>query len=316
MSETTQTTPTEEKAVKKGKGLHKRNPHNADYDFNALTQTQPELKAFVKTNQYGTQTIDFADAKAVLMLNKALLAHFYGVKNWEIPRNYLTPPIPGRADYIHYMADLLAKSNDGEIPTGESVKVLDIGSGANCIYPIIGVAAYGWSFVASDIDEPAINAINATIGANENLKGKIEARLQRNPKNIFNSMMEVNEKFDFTMCNPPFHKSRREATKGTHRKLKNLTKEKQKEATLNFNGQAHELWCEGGEIAFITTMIKQSVDKADQVKWFSTLVSKKENLDVIKKVLKEVNTKKVKVIDMKQGNKVSRIVAWTFQDKK
>jgi len=316
MSEETQTTDTKEKAVKKSKGLHKRNPHNADYDFDALSKSQPELEAFVKTNQYGTKTIDFADAKAVLMLNKALLAHFYGVKNWEIPRNYLTPPIPGRADYIHYMADVLAKSNDGEIPTGETVKVLDIGSGANCIYPIIGSAAYGWNFVASDIDEPAINAINATVAANENLKGKIEARLQRNPKNIFNSMMEVNEKFDFTMCNPPFHKSRREATKGTHRKLKNLTKEKQKEATLNFNGQAHELWCEGGEIAFITTMIKQSVEKADQVKWFSTLVSKKENLAVIKKVLKEVDTKKIRIIDMKQGNKVSRIVAWTFQDKK
>ena len=307
-----ETTEASEKKVKKGKGLHKRNPHNEDYDFDALVQSEPKLKDFIKTNQYGTTTIDFADAKAVLMLNKALLSHFYNVKHWNIPANYLTPPIPGRADYIHYMADLLAKSNEGEIPTGESVKVLDIGAGANCIYPIIGAAAYGWNFVAADIDQTAINSINSTVINNESLEGKIEARLQRNPNNIFDSMMEVNEQFDFTMCNPPFHKSRREATKGTHRKHKNLTKEKQKEATLNFNGQAHELWCTGGEIAFITTMIKQSATKATQVKWFSTLVSKKENLAVIYKVLKQVDAKKVKTIEMKQGNKISRIVAWTF----
>lgn len=299
--------------IKKGKGLHKRNPHNENYDFDALIQSQPELEAFVKTNQYGTKTIDFADAKAVLMLNKALLSHFYGVKNWEIPKNYLTPPIPGRADYIHYMADVLAQSSDGEIPRGEAVKVLDIGSGANCIYPIIGVAAYGWNFVASDIDEPAIKSINDTVKANENLTGKIEARLQRNPNNIFDSMIKEDDRFDFAMCNPPFHKSRREATKGTHRKLKNLTKDKQKEATLNFNGQAHELWCAGGEIAFITTMIKQSAHYASQVRWFSTLVSKKENLTVIYKVLKQVKAETVKTIEMKQGNKVTRIVAWRFK---
>jgi 23S rRNA (adenine1618-N6)-methyltransferase len=296
---------------KKDKGLHPRNPHNANYDFEALTQSQPDLKAFIKTNQFGTMTIDFADAKAVLMLNKALLSHFYDLKNWEIPKNYLTPPIPGRADYIHYMADLI--SNEGEIPTGDRVKVLDIGSGANCIYPIIGTSAYDWNFVATDIDQTAIDSINATIAANERLQGKIEARLQRNEANIFDSMIKADDTFTFTMCNPPFHKSRREATKGTHRKLKNLTKEKQKEATLNFNGQAHELWCKGGEIAFITTMIKQSSAYAQQVTWFSTLVSKKENLAVIKKVLKQVKAKKVEVIEMKQGNKVSRIVAWSFE---
>lgn len=311
MSDITETE-IKEKPVKKGKGLHKRNPHNADYDFDALVQSQPELKAFVKTNQYGTTTIDFADAKAVLMLNKALLSHFYDVKNWELPKNYLTPPIPGRADYIHYMADLLAKSNEGEIPTGEAVKVLDIGTGANCIYPIIGASAYGWNFVATDIDRPAFNAIDATIKANASLTGKIESRFQINPNNIFDHMIEKDDHFDFTMCNPPFHNSRREATKGTHRKLRNLSKDKQQEATLNFNGQAHELWCTGGEINFITNMIKQSKAKATQVGWFSTLVSKKDNLPVIYKVLKQVEAKTVKTIDMKQGNKVTRIVAWSF----
>jgi 23S rRNA (adenine1618-N6)-methyltransferase len=43
------------------------------------------------------------------------------------------PSIPGRADYIHYIADLLAESNNGIIPRSWD-QGLDIGIGANCIY--------------------------------------------------------------------------------------------------------------------------------------------------------------------------------------
>jgi 23S rRNA (adenine1618-N6)-methyltransferase len=296
--------------VKKDKGLHPRNKHNDNYDFDALVETSPELKQYVKKNQYGTLTIDFAEPKAVLALNRALLAHFYGVTNWSIPKNYLTPPIPGRADYLHYMADLLAK--DGI--DSENVTVLDIGTGANCIYPIIGASTYNWKFVGTDIDTTAINCAQQTADTNEILKGKITTRLQDNVENIFNGIILKDDKFAFTMCNPPFHKNRREATKGNHRKVKNLSKDKQAEALLNFGGQANELWYSGGEINFITKMIKQSVQKAPQVIWFSTLVSKKENLKVIYDVLRSVEAKRVETIKMKQGNKETRIVAWSFQE--
>jgi 23S rRNA (adenine1618-N6)-methyltransferase len=35
--------------------------------------------------------------------------------------------------------------------------VLDIGTGASCIYPILGQTVYQWHFVASDIDPISIN---------------------------------------------------------------------------------------------------------------------------------------------------------------
>jgi 23S rRNA (adenine1618-N6)-methyltransferase len=111
------------------------------------------------------------------------------------------------------------------------------------------------------------------------------------------------------MCNPPFHTSEEEATKGTMRKLKNLKKDG---ATgLNFGGQANELWCNGGESLFIKRMIKQSVTVKNQVDWFTTLVSKKENLPKIVKHLDKIKAD-YKVIDMAQGHKRSRIVAWRF----
>lgn len=87
--------------------LHPRNKHNGQYDFSLLTENCPSLKKFVQLNPYGKQTINFFNPQAVKALNKALLVTHYGIRYWDIPKNYLCPPIPGRADYIHYIADLI-----------------------------------------------------------------------------------------------------------------------------------------------------------------------------------------------------------------
>ena len=120
--------------------LHPRNRHGGRYDFAMLTACCPELAAHVAANAFGDDSIDFADPLALRALNRALLRHFYGVGTWDIPARYLCPPIPGRADHLHYLADLLAASDGGEIPRGTDVRVLDIGTGANLVYPLIGHA--------------------------------------------------------------------------------------------------------------------------------------------------------------------------------
>ena len=296
------------------KGLHPRNLHNGRYDFPALIKQDPRLKAYVSENIYGDLSIDFSNPEAVLSLNAALLSYFYDVKKWSIPKNYLCPPIPGRADYIHYMADLLAESNGGVVP--KEVKVLDVGVGANCIYPIIGSSIYGWEFVGSDVDDISIKSAKSIVQNNETLNGKIEIQKQENPDNIFTGIIAKKDCFAFTLCNPPFHTSEEEASRGSQRKNRNLTKQKTKNSSLNFGGQANELWCPGGEVAFIRKMITQSVVHRNKVLWFSTLVSKKENLKSIYKALKLVNPQDVQTIEMKQGQKVTRIVAWSFIEKK
>lgn len=301
---------------KQTKTLHPRNFHNERYDFKALIKSAPDLEQFVSLNKYDDLSIDFANPQAVLSLNKALLAHFYNIKNWEIPKDYLCPPIPGRADYIHYIADLLAWANEGKIPTGAKISALDIGIGANCIYPIIGNSVYGWKFVGSDIDEVAISCAKTFIKANESLENNVECRIQPDSNEIFKGIINENEKFDFVICNPPFHKSKKEAQTGQIRKVSNLTKTEVKEPILNFGGQSNELWCNGGEVSFIINMIKQSVLHANDCFWFTTLVSKKENLQVIYKNLKKEKPFVIKTIEMKQGQKISRFVAWTFLDKK
>ena len=292
--------------------LHPRNKHRFGYNFKELSKKYKELQQYVFVNSYHKESIDFSNPLAIIALNKALLLNYYGISNWDLPENYLCPPIPGRADYIHYVADLLGSTNENIIPKGKSIKVLDVGIGANCIYPIIGQHEYGWSFVGSDIDAFAIKSANNIIRIN-NIQD-IYCRIQPDKSNVFHHVIKPDEKFDLTICNPPFHSTRAEAINNSAKKLKNLSSEADPKFELNFGGQNGELWTPGGEKTFILKMIHESKALKDQCFWFSSLVSKKLNLPVFYHVLKYLKATDVKTIQMKQGQKVSRILAWTFLD--
>jgi len=304
------------KTTQEKTSLHPRNLHRLRYDFDTLIQNHHELKEFVFVNEHHIETIDFSDPKAVKSLNKSLLTTYYDIQNWDIPPDYLCPPIPGRADYIHHIADLLANSNNGIIPMGETIFGLDIGVGANCIYPLLGNAIYDWNFVGTDIDADALNNCVKIIEKNPKLIDVISLQLQANPRFIFKDIILPEDKFAFTICNPPFHATEEEATKGTIRKINNLENTKTTKPVLNFGGKNTELWCEGGELTFITQMVYESTKYPLQCFWFTTLVSKSSHLSSIYKTLNKVNAATVKTIDMAQGQKTSRIVAWTFLSEK
>ncbi|OCG79420.1 23S rRNA (adenine(1618)-N(6))-methyltransferase RlmF [Gilliamella sp. Occ4-3] len=294
--------------------LHCRNKHRNGYDFAKLIKILPELSRYVNQNSYGNLSIDFADPLAVKLLNKALLFNDYQINYWDIPDGFLCPPIPGRADYIHYLADLLAQDSQNSIPTGKQIRVLDIGVGANVIYPIIGCAEYGWSFVGSDINPVAIKVALLITQANRLLKNTLQCRLQKDSGSIFKHIIKPNEFYVLTLCNPPFHASAEGALVSTQTKLKKLGKliNSTQKTVLNFGGQHAELWCQGGERAFISNMINESTQYKTQCLWFTSLVSKKETLSVINKKLKQAAVVESRIIPMAQGQKVSRFVAWTF----
>ncbi len=294
--------------------LHPRNRHQGRYDFPQLIKSSPELGRFMITNPHGKPSIDFADPEAVRVFNRALLKAQYGIQHWDIPADYLCPPIPGRADYLHGLADLLATDNDGEIPRGAMIQVLDVGVGANCIYPLLGHVDYRWRFLGSDIDPVALGAAKAIVQAN-GLGKVISLRQQGNARQILAGLLKSDERFDVTLCNPPFHASRDEATRGSQRKWRALGKAdpKRKLPVLNFGGQNNELWCEGGEIRFVSQLVNESVALGQQVLWFSSLVSKASNLPGIEAALNKAGAVEHRVLEMGQGQKQSRLVAWTFQ---
>ena len=302
--------------MKKTKTLHKTNPHNQEYNFDELCTSYPALKEYVLINKYNNESIDFFNTKAVLALNKALLKHYYKIENYDLPQQHLIPPIPGRADYIHYLAQYLMQNNNNTIPRGKDVKILDIGTGANCIYPIIASSAYDWDLVASDSSQESLDIAKNIVASNTSLNNKVEFRFQNKQSDVLKNIVSNDEYFMASICNPPFHKSQEDASEASSRKIKNLKKDEYAKTVLNFSGTASELWCQGGEVEFISKLISQSTLYKKNFFCFSTLVSKKEHLSIFERKLKNLKAIDIKILEMKQGQKISRILVWSFLSKK
>tara|TARA_R110002072_G_scaffold1632_1_gene13840 strand:- start:148 stop:996 length:849 start_codon:yes stop_codon:yes gene_type:complete len=281
--------------------VHPENPFAKDYDFDFLVQHSPDLKKFVFVNEYGNQTITFEDKQAVKVLNRALLKAYYGLDHWDIPEHNLCPPIPGRLDYLLHVAELIPKTK---------LSLLDIGTGANLIYPILATCHFNWQCTASEVDLDALKNAQEIIDSNKVLQ-KIALRRQRFKSSILEHIIQPGDNFDVVVCNPPFFKNRTDAEQQNQRKVRNLQLEGGER--LNFGGLANELWYKGGEEAFIKKMAGESVLFKDQVHWFSSLVSQKENLKNIKRAINKTDPAEVKVIEMEQGNKKSRFVAWNYR---
>jgi 23S rRNA (adenine1618-N6)-methyltransferase len=302
---------------------HPRNRYQGHYDLKSLLESDPDLARFALPNRAQAPSIDFAHPEAVKALNRALLRQYYGIRDWDFPPQYLCPPIPGRADYIHHLADLLAvnarangrlpKSGAGggkeALPRGPEIRVLDIGTGANLIYPILGHCEYGWSFVGTDLDPVALESARKILAANPGLGQAVELREQTASPSILDGIIRPGERFEITMCNPPFHASAEEAHEVNLRKWRNLGRA----PVSNFGGQSNELWVEGGEVAFITRMIDESRAFGSQCLWFTSLVSKETTLPLLYTAIQRAQALEYRVIDMEQGQKRSRLIAWTYR---
>lgn len=277
------------------KQLHPNNIHNQDYDFDVLLSNNPELSEHV-IEQYGKKSIDFSNHESVRVLNKSLLSTYYGIKYWDFSLQNLTPPIPSRVDYIHHLSDLVSKS---------SAKVLDIGTGASCIYPLLGHSVNEWTFVGTDVDINSIKTAQNIISKNQ-LEQSISLRHQKDSTQILIGILRDDDSFDVSMCNPPFYKSDKEAQNHNRRKNKNLKTPTKR----NFGGMRSELIYEGGEHRFLNTYLYESSFYKDKCSWFTSLVSRKEGVKSLEKSASKLNFNRFKVIPMKHGNKTTRIVCW------
>lgn len=287
---------------------NKEKQTKSSYDFDALCKVYSPLTSFVFENAYKTKTIDFANPKAVKALNTALLKKYYGISYWEFPDSNLCPPIPGRVAYIDCVSQLLKKSK-----ITQNISVLDIGTGATCIYPILGQSIYKWKFIGTDIDKDSLKTAQQIINKNS-FQQDIKLRHQANKMLILKGILNAEDSFSVSICNPPFYKSEEEAFEATSRKLNGLNKPTDT-VVRNFAGTQNELIYEGGEKAFLHNYLYESSLFKNQCFWFTSLVSKKDLVKGIQQSLVKLGATDVKVINMTHGNKISRIVAWTFLTK-
>ncbi|MBA6152451.1 23S rRNA (adenine(1618)-N(6))-methyltransferase RlmF [Gelidibacter maritimus] len=289
--------------------MHKNSFHLENYDFDLLVKNHEPLKPYVYVNDYQTKTIDFSNPDAVKSLNTALLFTYYNIQFWGFPDQNLCPPIPSRADYMHHLSDLLRRSH-----LKTDVKVLDIGVGASCIYPLLGNALFSWQFVGTDIDEKSLQFAQKIIDKN-NFGDAITLRHQKDYQHILKGILKPSDKFTASICNPPFFKSQAEALDATKTKLKGLGKNVDK-VVRNFSGTPKELCYAGGEKAFLHNYLYESSQFPKQCYWFTSLVSNVSHVRSMEASLKKLGATEFQVLDMIQGNKVSRVVAWSFLTEK
>ncbi len=282
--------------------IHARNKNKDRYDLQALIKINTDLANYIKPNIKGEDTIDFSNPVAIKTLNKALLHYYYGIQNWDFPDAFISPSIPNKADYIHHLADILMASNYGNLPEGNKITCHNIGMGATCIYPILGVTEYDWNFIASDIDEKAIVSAQSIVNHNETLKDKIVCKIQTNPKDFFFGIIDRESKIDFSICNPPLYASMEEAE----------TKTQKKNAPYSKHEIGDEIIYEGGEIGFLQRYVKESKKFANNCFWFSAQVNKTSNQRGMVEFLQELGATQTKSIPMGIGNKSSQIIAWSF----
>jgi len=271
--------------------FHLKNRNKDKYDLSALVLHTPELESHIITNIEGESTVDFTNPTAINLLNKALLGYYYDVKSWNFPDDYICPQIPKSADYIHHIADLLKLSNFGRLPKSDLITCLDIGTGATCIFPILGSIEYNWNFIGSDIDDETLKSASEIVASNPTLPSSINFKLQENPKDFFYGILDRKDKVDITLCSPPTL------------------------SPIKGENQPKELLYDGGDLKFNRDMIKQSKKFASNCFWFTTIVSSQNNLKNTQKLLDELGAIQVIDLPLENGKKGKKILAWSFLGK-
>ncbi|KAG2648122.1 hypothetical protein PVAP13_1NG049100 [Panicum virgatum] len=307
--------------------IHPRNRYAAAApDFAALAELYPSFRPFVSVSERGRASVDFTDFSATRELTRVLLLHDHGV-NWWIPDGQLCPTVPNRSNYIHWIEDLLSSNLIPPVSSSSGrVRGFDIGTGANCIYPLLGASLLGWSFVGSDVTDVALEWAKKNVENNPQLAELIEIRnanaaslsaeseaivresirenvlepaedvaMQKPP--VLVGVVKESESFDFCVCNPPFFESIEEA--GLNPKT-------------SCGGTAEEMVCPGGELAFVTQIIEDSVSLKNSFRWFTSMVGRKANLKLLMSKARKAGASVVKTTDFVQGQTARWGLAWSF----
>ena len=267
-------------------------------DFLILIQEFPELKKYIikEGNKNKDQfNFDWSNNELSLLMTKSILNYYFNIKYYDIPKGYLIPPVPSRLNYINFINILLNKFN---IPKNEDILGIDIGTGANIIYPLIGNSLYNWKFICSEINLCAYENADNILSKN-NLKEKILLLKQNNKNNIFIGILNQEKKYIFSMCNPPYYDYENEIK----------IEDKKRDSEYNFD----EVYYKQGEYGFFLRYFEESICYKKNIFINTILIGKKINAEKIYDIIsenKEIKNKDIKKI--KTGSNVRYILYWSF----
>ncbi|XP_072949317.1 U6 small nuclear RNA (adenine-(43)-N(6))-methyltransferase [Epargyreus clarus] len=281
------------------KFMHPRNIYKIPPDFAKLAESFKEFSEVAKVDVTGKVSIDFKNPNALRVLTKCLLKSDFNI-DIEIPEDRLVPTLPLRLNYILWLEDLL-----DAIERNDSVRGLDIGTGACAIYPILAAVKNKWFMVGTESDEDSLKKARDNIERN-NLQDLIQVR-KNDTTTVLNFILqdENKQKFHFCMCNPPFY--------STFQDLWESRSPARPPPKNGFTGSPQELITEGGELQFCRKILEESKIHKDDIIIFTTMVGHKYNL---KELVLDLQAEGIKytTTEFCQGRITRWGLAWTYQD--
>ncbi|XP_075957034.1 RNA N(6)-adenosine-methyltransferase mettl16 [Anarhichas minor] len=283
------------------KSMHPRNRYkDKPPDFAYLASKYPDFQEHVHTSLAGRPVVNFKEPQAVRALTCTLLKEDFGL-TIEIPLERLIPTVPLRLNYIHWVEDLI----DGQ---KQPRRGIDIGTGASCIYPLLGATMNGWYFLATEVDDICFDYATKNVEQN-NMSDLIKVVKVPQKTLLMDALKEETEiVFDFCMCNPPFFANQLEA-KGVNSR----NSRRPPPSSVNTGGVT-EIMAEGGELEFVKRIIHDSLQLKKRLRWYSCMLGKKCSLAPLKEELRKQGVPKVTHTEFCQGRTMRWALAWSFYD--
>lgn len=283
------------------KYMHPRNIYKSPPNFKQLALDFPEFQKFVQQDFTGKVSLDFKNLESLRALSCVLLKKDFNL-DVHIPLNKLIPTIPLRLNYILWIEDLLQLFAD----KGKTIQGIDVGTGASCVYPLLGAKKNSWRFVATELDSESVAVATENVKRN-NLEHLISIVHVQNENLIMNVVGDG--KFDFCMCNPPFFSSPKEL----HPFFKARTRNRPHPKNA-FCATENEVVSKGGEVEFIAKLIHESKMLGNKVAIYTTMIGHKSSIAPLKKLLRELEVYSFKESEFCQGNTTRWGLAWTFEN--
>jgi len=238
-----------------------------------------------------------------MQLTKTLLSVDFGL-TIDLPDDRLCPAVPNRHNYILWLKGLLDSTSQGSQP--RKVVGLDIGTGASCIYPLLGCAQrQEWSFIATDIDQESLEYAMRNVKLN-GLGARINVLPLRRPDDSIIPYCDNTTDIDFVMTNPPFYESEADMTASA--------KKKSRPPNSACTGAPVEMVCQGGEVAFVKRILDASLVLREEIQWYTSMVGKLSSLETLVDMLHAEGIGNYAVTEFIQGNKTRRwAIAWSFR---
>ncbi|XP_004706928.1 RNA N6-adenosine-methyltransferase METTL16 [Echinops telfairi] len=287
------------------KSMHARNRYkDKPPDFAYLASKYPDFKQHVQINLNGRVSLNFKDPEAVRALTCTLLREDFGL-SIDIPLERLIPTVPLRLNYIHWVEDLIGHQDSDKSALRRGI---DIGTGASCIYPLLGATLNGWYFLATEVDDMCFNYAKKNVEQN-NLSDLIKVVKVPQKTLLMDALKEECEIiYDFCMCNPPFFANQLEAKGVNSRNAR-----RPPPSSVNTGGIT-EIMAEGGELEFIKRIIHDSLQLKKRLRWYSCMLGKKCSLAPLKEELRIQGVPKVTYTEFCQGRTMRWALAWSFYD--